>query len=94
MLYLSADRSDRSPILNVLESTRAECRKRLWGITTAPNSETAMKSACRSGMTGDSAHNHLAALDPVQHSHLGDEQMDMTPMILAMNASSFRTPND
>ena len=27
MLYLSADRSDRSPILNVLESTRAECRK-------------------------------------------------------------------
>ena len=51
-LYLSADRSGRSPILNFLESTRAECRNRLWGITTAPSSEMAMKSARPSGMTG------------------------------------------
>mmetsp|Transcript_13789 Transcript_13789/g.33225 ORF Transcript_13789/g.33225 Transcript_13789/m.33225 type:complete len:441 (-) Transcript_13789:106-1428(-) len=92
-LYLSASRRGFSPNLKDRDSTRAECRKRLWGMTTAPSSEMAMNRALPSGMIGTTIPvTTCAASPPSSIPTCATKHTDMIPTRTPMNASSLRTP--
>eukprot|EP00982_Pelagococcus_subviridis_P006483 30135-Pelagococcus_subviridis.AAC.17 len=79
-LYFNAVRSGFSPIRNRRESTSAECRNKLCGITTAPRSEMAMNSAFPSRIRGTTTPSITSSPSPPPRRPISaTKQTAMTP---------------
>mmetsp|Transcript_4532 Transcript_4532/g.17347 ORF Transcript_4532/g.17347 Transcript_4532/m.17347 type:complete len:249 (+) Transcript_4532:818-1564(+) len=94
ILYLYAILRLFSPKLNPRLNTRALCKNKLCGITTAPTRDTAIYSALLPGNRGNTIPATTEDAFASTNVTSAKKHNDITPTSAAMNASNFRTPND